>query len=82
MSVSGKLAPETEKPAPVSVAEWMVTAVAPVEDSVIDFVVLVPTETLPKLRLDELRLSPGAAAPSCNAKFSTTPPAFAESVVA
>jgi hypothetical protein len=67
-SVSGKLAPETEKPVPVRVAELMVTAAVPVEDSVIDCVVAAFTATLPKLRLEELMLSVGTAAFSCSAK--------------
>ena len=67
-SVSGKLAPETEKPVPVRVAELMVTAAVPVEDSVIDCVVAAFTATLPKFRLEELMLSVGTAAFSCSAK--------------
>jgi hypothetical protein len=67
-SVSGKLAPETEKPVPVRVAELMVTAAVPVEDSVIDCVVAAFTATLPKFRLEELMLSVGTAAFNCNAK--------------
>jgi hypothetical protein len=35
-SVSGKVAPEVEKPDPETVAELMVTAAVPVEDSLID----------------------------------------------
>jgi hypothetical protein len=60
--VSGKLAPEAEKPAPVRVAALMVAAAVPVEDSVIDCVVAVFTATLPKLRFEELMLSVGTAA--------------------
>ncbi len=68
LSVSGKLAPETEKPAPVSVAELTVTATVPVDDIVIVCVVAEPTATLPKLRLEELMLSVGTAAFNCSAK--------------
>ena len=66
--VSGKLAPETEKPEPASVAELMTTAAVPVEDRVIDCVVGVLTATLPKLRVEELTVSVGMAAFNCRAK--------------
>ena len=66
-SVRGKLAPETEKPVPVSVAALMVTVAVPVEDSVIDCVVDELTDTLPKLRLEELMVSVGTAAFNCRA---------------
>jgi hypothetical protein len=66
-NVSGKLAPEVEKPVPVSVAALMVTAAVPVEDSVIDCVVDELTDTLPKLRLEELMVSVGTAAFNCRA---------------
>ena len=66
--MSGKLAPEIEKPVPVSVAALMVTAAVPVEDSVIDCVIAVLTDMLPKLRFEELMLSVGTAAFSCSAK--------------
>ncbi len=68
MSVSGKLAPETEKPVPVSVAELTVTATVPVDDNVIVCVVAEPTATLPKLRVEELTVSVGIAAFNCSAK--------------
>jgi hypothetical protein len=55
-SVSGKLAPETLKPVPVAVAEVMESDAVPVEDRVIDWVVLESTATLPKFTFDELRL--------------------------
>jgi hypothetical protein len=61
-NVSGKLAPETEKPVPLTVAELTVTAVVPVELKVIDCVVAVFTDTLPKLRLEELTLNVDTAA--------------------
>jgi hypothetical protein len=68
-NVSGKLAPEIEKPVPFTVAELTVTAAVPVELKVIDCVVAVFTDTLPKLTLEELRLSVGIdAALSCTAK--------------
>ena len=80
--VSGKLAPETERPVPVSVAELTTTAAVPVEDSVIDCVVDEFTDTLPKLRLEELMVSVGTAAFNCSAKVWATLPALAESVTA
>ena len=66
--MSGKVAPEIEKPAPVSVAELTVTAAVPVEDRVIDCEVGEFTLTFPKLRLDELTVSVGTAAFNCSAK--------------
>jgi hypothetical protein len=68
LSVSGKLAPEMEKPVPVSVAELIVTAAVPVVDNVIDCEVAVFTATLPKLTLEELTLSDATAAFNCSAK--------------
>ena len=47
--VSGKLAPETLKSAPVTVAALIVTAADPVDVIVIDFVEGVFSGTLPKL---------------------------------
>jgi hypothetical protein len=67
-NVSGKLAPDTEKPVPVSVAALTVTPAVPVDDIVIVCVVAEPTATLPKLRLEELMLSVGTAAFNCSAK--------------
>jgi hypothetical protein len=45
----------------------MVTAALPVEDSVIDCVVAEFTATLPKLRLEVLRLNVGMEAFNCRA---------------
>ena len=75
-SVSGKVAPDIEKPLD-AVAELTVTAAVPVDESVTDCVVLEPTETLPKLRLVEL--SPRLAVPafSFRTKESVTEPALA-----
>ena len=61
-SVSGKLGPETEKPAPVIVAEVTVTAAVPVEVKVNVCVPAVLTVTLPNLKLAALTLSVGVAA--------------------
>ena len=82
LSVSGKLAPEIEKPVPDSVAELMVTAAVPVDDSVIDCEVVVLTATLLKLRLEELTVRVGMAAFNCSAKFWAALPALAERVTA
>ncbi len=54
MSVRGKVAPDTVKPAPLTDAELIVTAADPVEVSVTGSVALDPTATLPKLRVVEL----------------------------
>ena len=78
----GKLAPETEKPAPVTAAELTVRGALPVEDRVIDCDVGVLTAMLPKLRVEELMLSVGTAAFSCRAKVWDPVPALAESVTA
>jgi hypothetical protein len=66
--VSGKVAPEIEKPAPVSVAALTVTTPVPFELRVNDCDVEVFTDMLPKLKLVELTFSVGTAAPSCRAK--------------
>jgi len=70
--VRGKLAPETVKPVPATVAAVTVTAAVPDEVKVSDFVVAVFTFTLPKDKLDELTLSVGTVAPSDRAKVSAT----------
>lgn len=65
LSVSGKVAPLTVKPAPLTVAEEIVTAAVPVEVSVTGSIALDPTVTLPKFRLAGLTESvavPEAAA--------------------
>lgn len=82
LSVSGKVAPEREKPAPLIVTELMTAEVVPVADSVIDCEVAVFTATLPKLTIEELRLSDATAAFNCSAKVRATPPAPAVSVTA
>lgn len=58
LRVSGKVAPDTLKPAPVSAAELIVTAAVPVEVSVTGSVEAAPTVTLPKARLAELTVNP------------------------
>lgn len=79
---TGRAAPETVKPAPVTVAESMVTAAAPVEVKVTDCAACAPTEILPKLTLAALMVSPGLATLTSRAKFAEMPPAVAVSVTA
>jgi hypothetical protein len=79
-SVSGRVIPEAEKPAPETVNELIVTGTFPVEVSVKDCVDLVFTFTLPKLRLETPALNVAVAAPSCREKVSVTLPALAVSV--
>lgn len=82
LSVSGKVRPEIEKPVPASVAEFMVTATLPVEESVIDCEVGVLTATFPKLRVELLTASVGMAAFNCRVKDGSETPATADSVAA
>ncbi len=77
MRVRGKVAPETEKPAPEMAAELTVIAAVPVEESVIDWIAAELTETLPNVTLDALTLSVGTAAFSCKANDCETLPAVA-----
>ena len=65
---------------PETAAELMVRAAVPVEESVTDWVVAELSATLPKLRLDVLRLRVGTEALSCRAKVFETLPAEAVSV--
>jgi len=51
LRVSGKVAPDTVKSIPLVFTEWIVTALVPVEVSVTGSVEVVPTVTLPKVRL-------------------------------
>ena len=71
------MAPEIEKPAPVSVAELIVTAAAPVEVKVTVCVVAVFTATLPNVTVVVLRLSPGVATLTWMLKVWDAPPAVA-----
>jgi hypothetical protein len=64
LRVSGKVAPETVKPGPATVAALMVTATVPVEDSVTVCVVAVFTFTLPNPMLPALTLSVGTPDPN------------------
>jgi hypothetical protein len=79
-SVSGKLAPETEYSAPVTVAELIVTAAVPVELRITVWVDGVFTPTLPNARLFVLTPSVGLEDPNCSAKLVDWLPALAISV--
>lgn len=70
--VSGKVTPETEKPAPATVIALMVSGAVPVEVRVRACAVAVLTFTVPKVRLAELTLSVGIADPSCSANVWDT----------
>lgn len=78
----GKVAPETEKPVPVTDAEFTVTAAVPTDDKVSVCVVGVFTTTLPNETLVALMLSVGTAAFNCSEKPIEAPPALAVSVTA
>ena len=66
--VSGKVAPETENPVPLTVAALMVTGAVPVDDRVTDWVAGEPTKTSPNEMLVALILSVDTPAPNCNVK--------------
>jgi hypothetical protein len=66
--VSGKAAPETENPVPLTVAEFTVTGAVPVELRVSVFTEVEPTATLPKDMVPELMLSVGTDASSSRLK--------------
>lgn len=61
--MTGKAAPETEKPVPEIAAELTVTDPVPVDVSTTVFVDEDPTATLPKLRLVGLTVSVGEVVP-------------------
>jgi hypothetical protein len=81
-NVTGKLAPDNVKPAPVSVAELIVTAAVPVDVSVTDWVAAVLTCTFPNAMLAAPMLSVGTAAFNCRAKLFDIPPEAAVRVTA
>jgi hypothetical protein len=74
LSVTGKVAPENEKPAPVSVAALTVTGTLPLEVSVTGRVEAVLVATLPNDRLFVLTVNAGAAALSWMETLCETPP--------
>src|SRR5207245_4737423 len=64
ITVTGRLNPFTLKPAPVRLAWLMLTLDSPELLNVSDWLVLLPTCTVPKLMLDEVGCStPGAVVP-------------------
>lgn len=63
-NVSGKVAPETENPVPLTLAELTVTGAVPVDDSVTDCVAGEFIKTSPKEMLVALMLSVGTPVPS------------------
>jgi hypothetical protein len=77
LRVSGRLRLEAEKPVPVRLMALIVTGALPLEVRVTDWVDLVLTLTLPKLRLAVLGLSAALAVPSCRAKVCDVPLALA-----
>ena len=75
--VTGKVAPDIVNPAPVNVAELMVTGAVPLEASVTGNVVGVFTVTLPNAKLAGLMVNVGTAAFNCKAKVFDAPPVVA-----
>jgi hypothetical protein len=59
-NVIGKLPPDTEKPVPAIVLDWIVTAAVPLEVRVTDLVADLPTSIFPNSNDDVLRLRPAA----------------------
>jgi len=80
--VTGNVAPDIVKPAPLNVPELMVTGDVPVEVNVTGSVDAVFTVTLPKPRLAGLTAKVATPAFSCRAKLLETVPALAVSVTA
>lgn len=79
--MTGKVAPDMEKPAPDSVAEFTVTATVPVDVSVTDCVAGVLSTTLPKDRLVTLKPRVDVPpVPICNTNVFVTPPATPDRV--
>ena len=79
-TVTGKLIPETVKPAPWTVAALRVTAADPVDDRIRVCVVAAFTFTLPNDMLVKLTPSAEVAAFSCNAMVFVTLLALAVTV--
>ena len=79
-NVSGKVAPETENPVPLTLAALTVTGAVPVEDRITDWVAGELTKTSPKEMLVALMLNVGTPVPSCRAKVFATLPALAVNV--
>jgi hypothetical protein len=68
LNVSGKVAPDTEKPDPLRASALTVTDADPVEDKVMVCDCGVPTDTLVKLTLAGLTVKTGVDAPRARAK--------------
>jgi hypothetical protein len=77
LRVTGRSSLEIENPLPASVSALTITAAVPDEVKVSDCVVAVFTFTLPKARLEVLRLRAGTEAPNCKGKVCATPPRLA-----
>ena len=73
----GKLAPDNEKPVPVTVARLIVMGSAPDAVKVTDCVTAEFTGTLPNATFVALMPSPAAPAFSCKVQFAETPPPVA-----
>lgn len=80
--VSGKLPPNTENPAPATVAALTVTAAVPLEVRVTDIETAAFKTTLPNDKRLVLTLNPGIAAFNCRLKVCQTLPAVAVNVAA
>lgn len=78
LSVAGKIAPDSEKPAPVKATEFMVNGAVPVDSKEMDWVFAVVSATLPNATL----ISVGTAAFNCSAKVLVTPLVLAVNVAA
>jgi len=76
-NVTGKVTPDIENPAPVTVAALMVTDEVPVEVRVSDCVAGTLSPTLPNAMLVALMLRAAVLALSCRAKLFETLPALA-----
>jgi hypothetical protein len=74
------LIPDTENPAPVNETPLIVSAAVPDDVTVTSCVVAMFSPCVPNATFVVLRLRPGTAAFSCNAKVPVTPPAVADTV--
>jgi hypothetical protein len=79
-NVNGTVMPVAENPAPLTATPLIVSAAVPDDVTVTACVVAAFSNSVPNATLVELRLRPGTAAFSCNAKVPVTPPAVADTV--
>lgn len=79
-SVSGELPPLTEKPVPLTDSDWTITGAVPLDVSVTDLLIAVPTETFPKARKEALRVSAAVDGFNCRAMLLDNPFAAADIV--